>query len=276
MKKIAVITGASSGMGYQFALQIDKNYKTIDEVWLIARRRERLEELSREMDKPCVIISEDINDKTFPDTLLKMLKKETVKIKMLVNCAGYGMIGAVGTVDMEMETGMIDTNCKALTMMCILAMPYMADNSRIINLASSAAFMPQPYFTTYAATKSYVLSFSRAFNREVKAKGIVVTAVCPGPVDTEFFTIAESKTKRAWFKKFFMASPEAVVAKALKDSVSKKELSVYGSSMKGLLIFTKLVPHKIMLDFYGKMKRHVENEENNEKHNEEHNKENNG
>ena len=75
MKKIAVITGASSGMGYQFALQIDKNYKTIDEVWLIARRRERLEELSREMDKPCVIISEDINDKTFPDTLLKMLKE---------------------------------------------------------------------------------------------------------------------------------------------------------------------------------------------------------
>ncbi len=211
MKRIAIITGASSGMGLEFALQIDNMFRTIDEIWLIARRRERLEALAEQLDKPSMIICDDINDDSFQYTFQKMLKQENVKIKLLVNCAGYGIIGSVGSEATEVETGMIDTNCKALSTICMTAMPYMSYNSRIINLASSAAFMPQPYFATYAATKSYVLSFSRALNRELKSKGIVVTAVCPGPVIQKFFVIAESR-QNAHGLKVFMASAEQVVS----------------------------------------------------------------
>lgn len=252
MKKIAVITGASSGMGRQFALKIDKKFNSIDEIWLIARRMSFLEDVRGEINKPCRIICEDIADPTFKYYFAKILRQENVEIKMLVNCAGYGVIGEADREAVEVEVGMVDTNCSGLTVVTLTAIPYMAANSRIINLASSAAFLPQPYFAIYAATKSYVLSFSRALRRELAGRDIVVTAVCPGPVDTEFFAIAEKGESRAWFKDITMALPDEVVEQALTDAVNKKEISVYGIPMKLFRCFTKLVPHKIILDCYAK------------------------
>ena len=172
---------------------------------------------------------------------------------MLVNCAGYGIIGEADSEAIEVEVGMAETNCCGLAVTTLVAIPYMSSNSRIINIASSAAFLPQPYFAMYAATNSFVLSFSRALRRELMDRGIVVTAVCPGPVDTEFFAIAEKGTKRAWFKEFAMASADEVVEQALMDSINKKELSVYGFSMKMFRLMTKIMPHRILLDLYTKM-----------------------
>lgn len=250
MKRIAIITGASSGMGREAALQIDKKFNSIDEIWLIARRKDLLTEVRGEMHHACVLISEDINDSGFKERFYKMLKQENPQIKLLINCAGYGIIGAVNDAAPDVVLGMIDTNCKGLTAITISALPYMTNNSRIINLASSAAFLPQPYFAVYAATKSYVLSFSRGLNYELKKRGIVVTAVCPGPVNTDFFSIAEDNHKKAWFKELFMAEPADVIRQALEDAINKKELSVYGIPMKLFYFFTKIIPHRILMRIY--------------------------
>lgn len=250
MKKIAIVTGASSGMGKEFALKIDRKFSMIDEIWLIARRKERLEELREETNKPCLLIVEDINDSGFKGRFSKMLKQEAPQVKLLINCAGYGIIGAVDDAAPDVVLGMIDTNCKGLTSVTISVLPYMSKNSRIINLASSAAFLPQPYFAVYAATKSYVLSFSRGLNYELKDRDIFVTAVCPGPVATDFFSIAENGHKKAWFKELFMSEPADVINQAMGDAINKKELSIYGMTMKLFYLLTKLVPHRIILKIY--------------------------
>lgn len=250
MKKVAIITGASSGMGREFACMIDKKFHSIDEIWLIARRRERLEELREEINKPCLIVCEDVTEEGFKERFQKMLKQEQPMIKLLVNCAGYGIIGSVERSAPDVILGMVDTNCRGLSAVTITSLPYMAENSRIINIASSSAFLPQPYFAVYAATKSYVLSFSRGLNYELKKRDIHVTAVCPGPVATEFFRIAEDGQRRAWFKDFFMSNPKDVVETAIEDAINKKELSIYGTSMKLFYLLTKLVPHRIILKIY--------------------------
>ena len=150
----------------------------------------------------------------------------------------------------EDELGMIDVNCKALTQITHMCIPYMRKNSRIIQLASSAAFLPQPNFAVYAATKSYVYSFSRALSRELSNRKIYVTSVCPGPVDTPFFDIAEKTGKTLAIKKIAMANAEKVVEKAIRDSFHKKESSVYHPIIKFFEIITKIVPHKILLLIY--------------------------
>lgn len=250
MKHVAIITGASSGIGKEFALKIDRKFNSIDEIWLIARRNDRLEELRYEINKSCKIFCEDITGEGFKDKFVNMLKQEKPNVKMLVNCAGYGIYGNVFEESIEVEKGMIDVNCTALTVVTLATIPYMTKNSRIINMASSAGFLPQPGFSIYAATKSFVLSFSRSLNRELKDKKIYVTAVCPGPVRTEFFTIAEKgKEKPAW-KEMFMADAKDVVKLAIKDSMNKKEVSVYGVTMKLFALITKVLPHKLILDIY--------------------------
>ena len=141
---------------------------------------------------------------------------------------------------------MIDLNCKALTHMTKLCIPYMKKGSRIINIASAAAFCPQPSFGVYAATKAYVLSFSRSLCAELEDDEIFVTAVCPGPVATEFFETAGQKKKNT-VKNAVMARPEAVVKQALLDAKAGKEMSVYGASMKGAEAAAKLLPHRVIL-----------------------------
>lgn len=247
MKRIAIITGASSGMGKEFVYAIDKKYDCIDEIWLIARRRDILDEIREDINKPCLVVCEDITDSGFPQRFKKMLQQEKANIKLLINCAGYGIIGPVEDTALEVSLGMIHTNCTGLTAMIGMAIPYMMKKSRIINLASSAAFVPQPNFAIYAATKSYVLSLSRALNEELRNKEIYVTAVCPGPVATDFFRIAEDGHQRAWFKDLFMSEAKDVVEQALKDSVARKEISIYGNSMKAFYVITNLIPHKILI-----------------------------
>ena len=246
-KKVAVITGASSGMGREFANLIDRELTCIDEIWLIARRRDRLEEVRDEIHKPSLIICSDVSEDSFADYYRKMLKQERAGIKLLINCAGYGIIGSVAETGYDVSVGMVKTNCEGLTTVTQLSLPYMLEKSRIINLASSAAFLPQPDFAIYAASKSYVLSFSRALNVELRERNIFVTAVCPGPVATEFFRIAEDGHKRAWFKDYFMADCYSVVKQALEDSIARKELSIYGTAMKILYILSKIIPHRIIL-----------------------------
>ncbi|MBE5939882.1 MAG: SDR family NAD(P)-dependent oxidoreductase [Lachnospiraceae bacterium] len=247
MKSIAIITGASSGMGKEFAKQIDARFISIDEIWVVARRKDRLEALKTQLATPVRILDYDICKDESIDKINELLASENIRIKMLVNNAGMGLIGNFHTsADFE-QINIIDLNIRALTKLTKICLPYMSYNGRIINIASSAAFLPQPGFAVYAASKSYVLTFSRALARELKDEYIYVTAVCPGPVETEFFEVAEKDNALVWYKKFFMAKSKNVVKKALDDSMARKHVSVYGRSMRIFRILCKIIPHEIII-----------------------------
>ena len=209
--KIAVVTGASSGIGREFARQISQRYGKMDELWIIARRKERLSELEKELRLDVRIFAMDLTNPEDMKQFKEHLEEVKPDIKLLVNCAGYGKVGSFEELDLEEQCGIIDINCKALTMFTGVCLPYISTHSRIINVASAAAFCPQPRFNVYAASKSYVLSFSRALNCELKDRKITVTAVCPGPVDTEFFDIAGDNNNE--FKKKMRVPVDKVVDK---------------------------------------------------------------
>ncbi len=250
---IVIITGASSGIGREFALQMDSFFDNIDEFWLIARRRDRMEEMAESMTHRTRIFALDVTKEL--NSLKQALLRHRAVVRMLINCAGYGIMGSFSEQDADMELGMIRLNCEALTAITHCVLPYMRRNSRIIQMASSAAFLPQPDFAVYAATKSYVLSFSRALREEVKPAGIYVTCVCPGPVDTPFFELAEATGSTLSIKKYTMVTPERVVRLALKDSYNRRSMSVCGLPIKALLVLSKTMPHKVLLDLTNQMKK---------------------
>ena len=180
--KIAVVTGASSGMGREFAVQVSKLYRNLDEIWVVARRTERLEELKKKLTVPVRIFDGDLGRDYIYERIEKSLDQKQAKIRLLVNAAGYGKMGLTEKLDSLDLCGMIQLNCIALTKMTRLCLPYMEWGARVVRVAPAAPFAPQPGFAVYAASKSYVYSFSRALRMELKKHGISVTAVCPGPV----------------------------------------------------------------------------------------------
>lgn len=238
--KIAVITGASSGMGEEFVKQVSR-LTFIDEIWIIARRKQKLEQLAKEINKSVKIIAMDLKLKDNINQLEQILQTENPDIKLLINCAGYGIRKDFMDGTFDEEIGMIEVNCMSLTALTYLCIPYMHKQSRIIQVASAASFLPQAGFAVYSASKSYVLSFSRALNRELKKKHIYVTAVCPGPVDTDFFSISEKGGKMPRYKKFFLAKTEKVVSKAIYDSRRKKSISIYGLPIKLLRVLSRFL-----------------------------------
>ncbi|MBQ4058882.1 MAG: SDR family NAD(P)-dependent oxidoreductase [Lachnospiraceae bacterium] len=247
-KKIAIITGASSGMGREFVRQLNVCLKTIDEIWVIARREERLLELKKSITNIEVkVLSLDICESSDLERLLSLLKSETPEVWLLVNAAGVGRAGRFDEITTNEAVNMVDVNNKALVAVTHMVVPYMVKKSHIIQVASASAFMPQKEFAIYAASKSFVLSFSRALRAELKEKGILVTIVCPGPVDTEFLEISNAGKEQKAMKKLVTAKVEPVVAKALRDAKFGKELSIYGLPMKVVYIASKILPHGLFL-----------------------------
>lgn len=247
---VAIITGASSGMGREFALQIAQGYRSVEEIWLIARRRDRLEQLQKQLlGRRVKIFTLDLMKDEDLQQFGEILEKEKPRVRILVNAAGYGIIGAVQEQTLKDNVGMVDLNCRALTVLTYQVLPYMSEGSGLIQMASSAAFMPQPKFAVYAASKSYVLSFTRALAREVKEQGISVIAVCPGPVKTEFFDIDETYEEVKLYKKVTMAKADKVVRKALLDLKHGKNISVYGIPMKFFRFICKVLPQDWLLQF---------------------------
>lgn len=244
--KIAIVTGASAGMGREFIMQIADRFHGIGEIWAIARREERMQELSALVPVKLRTFPLDLLDERMLLSIQETLFEEKPEVKWLINAAGFGKIGSVGLVSLEDEMGMIELNCKALCAMTHMVLPYLSKNSRIIEFASAASFLAQPHFAIYGATKAFVLSYSRALNEELKPRGIYVTAVCPGPVKTEFFDIAETTGQIPFYKRLVMADPKKVVRLALRDSMMGRSVSVYGITMKAFEILCKLVPHNLI------------------------------
>lgn len=248
MKRIVIVTGASSGIGREFALQYAKLKKDeIDEMWLIARRKEEMQKVAEQCQVPCVLLQGDLQKETVREQLEKLLERTKPKVQLLFNGAGYGKIGKVEENRLRDVEGMTMLNVVALSVVTRMVLPYMEREGAIVNMASAAAFLPQPSFGIYAATKSYVLSFSRALRRECKKNNIHVTAVCPGPVKTEFFTVAQEGKASPWYKKFFYVDCAKMVTYTMKDIQKNKELSIYSLPMKVLYVCSKILPHRLLM-----------------------------
>lgn len=239
---IAIITGASSGMGMEFASQLDSSLNKTDEIWLLARRREPMEELARNMRHKTRVVSIDVTKEKELKQFAEILAIADPRITVLVNCAGIGSHGDFAGQSDEAISDMVQLNIVALTRMTKLCLPYMRRGSKIVQLASGAAFLPQAAFAVYAASKAYVYSLSRALNRELQGRGIRVMAVCPGPVNTPFLEHAYGDSSHlSALKKFTMMKTESVVAKAVMDCKRGKSVSVCGLPMKLLYLATQSV-----------------------------------
>lgn len=253
--RIAVITGASMGLGREFARQIPKCYRSLDEIWLIARNTDKLEEVKQELTSVNGVYCRLYNSDLLQDEVYNHLQRdmEALKpdIRILVNAAGFGKNASVMATDVKILTDMIQLNCQALTRLTSQCIPFMSGGSRIVNLASAAAFAPQPGAAVYAATKAYVLNYSRALGKELAENGIFVTAVCPGPVDTNFFDTAG--TLKIPAKQKLMAKPEQVVRKALLDVRRRRSISIYGAVMKGAKLAVRLSPDRVTDWFMNRM-----------------------
>lgn len=256
---IAVVTGASSGMGREFVLQLG-SYVQVDEIWAIARRKEALEALRAEVSIPVRPICLDLSREESFQALKDLLEAEKPNIRLLVNAAGFGKFGAYHKVDIAEECRMIDLNCKALVAVTRLCLPHMQRGSHILQLDSLSAFQPVPYITTYGATKAFVLSYSRAMNRELKASGIRMMAMNPGWVKTEFFNHAmpTNSGEVQYFNHLYEAAD--VVATGLKDLYrSKKDYSVHGLPIRNQVRLVKLVPHSIVMTIWQNQQKKEKN-----------------
>ena len=247
-KKIAIITGASSGLGSDFARELDR--QSLDEIWLIARREDRLLELASTLKNKAVVISLDLARESSLKKLGQKILREKPDIRYLVNNAGFGSTGSVYELDSDFQIKMIDLNVRALTAITLIAIPWLSKNSSVIQIASSAGFAPMANFAVYAATKSFVLNFTLALSEELKDRGILVNAVCPGPVKTEFF-------QSGGILKIPIHAVESidVVRHALKKTRQGKIISVYGLPIKIYQYIVPLIPVKLLLWATKRMKK---------------------
>lgn len=242
--KIAVITGASSGMGREFVKQLDAQ-NAFDEIWVIARRKDRLESLAAEVKAPIRPICLDLSDKESYDRYGALLAEERPDVAILVNGSGFGKFGTFTEMPLDDQLAMIDLNDKALVAITYLTLPYMKEGGQIYQIDSLSSFQPVPYINVYGATKAFVLSFSRALNVELKKRGIRVMAVCPGWVRTEFFDRAVTDDTITYYNRYFDA--DEVVTRALRDMRKGKDVSVCGFSIRMQVLATKLLPHRLVM-----------------------------
>jgi len=254
---IALITGASSGIGESFVKYVSEDkgiygMGPIDEIWIVARRESRLQDLKERLsDDRIRVVPCDLSSSV--DVISDLLSREDPQIGLLINCAGLGKKGAVADRPASDLKDTLDVNCTSLSVLTRICLPYMVSKSepftrkngpRIINIASSAAFLPQPGFASYAASKAYVVSFSRALDMELRPRGIAVTTVCPGPVRTEFQQVATDGKSGEFtgFRKYVSADPYRLAAASLRASRAGRHMFVYGISQKLLHLVSKIVP----------------------------------
>lgn len=228
MKKVAIVTGASSGIGWEFALHLDKE-EPFDEIWLIARREEKLKELAALLKTPVKTIPLDLCLYESYDEFKAILEAEKPDVRVLVNCAGFGKFGSYKDIEVKDSLLMVDLNARAPIALTEYALPYMKEGARVLQICSTAGFHPVPYLSVYGATKVFLLNYARALNHEVRERKITITAVCPGWTKTPFFDVATNKGEnREVIKYTGMRSAEDIVIKALKGSRKGKDKVILG------------------------------------------------
>ena len=245
--RIAVVTGASAGIGREFVYAIDKE-ESFDEIWVIARRRERLEELAGRCRNRIRPVTLDLSDLKNIGEYRALLEREQPEIALLVNAAGCGVFGPFAEKDLDRQLKSATLNALALTAMCHVSLPYMKEGDRIVNMGSNSAWQPVPYQTVYGASKSYVLNFSRALGRELRPRGIQVMCVCPGWIKTEFQEHARHDDYIRYVDRWY--GPEEVAAQALKDLKKGKTVSILGHPVRRQVRLVKFLPVKLVMDIW--------------------------
>lgn len=246
----ALITGASSGLGQEFAyLLAKKGYDLV----LVARRKEKLEEIAKNVDVDVQIINLDLSSTFNCTKLYNKVKK--LKIDFLINNAGFGLFGEFSETSLERELDMIDLNIKAVhTLTKLFLKDFLEeDKGYILNVASSAAYFSGPLMATYYATKAYVLHLTEAIQEEIKASGkhVYIGALCPGPFDTEFNEVAGVKFKLKSLTKEYVASY------ALECVFASKKIIIPGFKMRTVIVFGKLLPRRLSthINYYNQQRK---------------------
>lgn len=250
---IAIVTGASSGMGREFVSQLAARGE-YESIWAVARRAERLEALKEEV--PLVRpLPADLTDPASVAGLLALLAEEKPRVAVLVNASGYGRFGSHEEIPTDDELNMIDLNVKALVALTEGVLPYMAEGSRIIELGSLSAFQPMPYLNVYAAGKAFVLSYSRGLNAELRPRGITVTVLCPGWVRTEFFNSADATSPTAVTNRSPLYEADFVVRKGLRAAFRGKDLCVPGAAPRLIAFWSHRLPFGLVARVWEKIRR---------------------
>lgn len=255
----ALITGASAGIGREFARQLAGRAGS---VVLVARRRERLEQLGNELTKSnpnlnVHVYDVDLADKAQVDALIDSLARDKIDIDLLINNAGLGDSGPFATSDPERIDQIIQVNMSALTLLTRKLLPPMIARKRgaILNVSSSAGFLPIPGFAIYAASKAYVTSFSEAIFSELRGTGVSVCALCPGPVHTEFNDVAQRPGEaRDRSPEFVYVPVEQVVRDALAAVEADRPLVIPGFLMKVGMFLVRMTPMSILRRFSSKQR----------------------
>ena len=245
--KVALITGASAGLGKEFLKALPEAFPEIEEYWLVSRNRDKLLEAARLVPKQCRVFPLDLTRDESYGKLSCYFAEFQPEITLLVNNSGCGFLGDVGEGELSRQVQMIDLNLKGLTAVTHLAIPYMPAGGHVLNVSSIASFCPNPRMTVYSATKSYVTAFTLGIGEELKKRGITATAVCPGPMDTDFITAGGIKGNSKTFDILPYCDPEKVAKGAL--AAAERGQSVYTPTVfyKFYRVMAKLTPVKLMM-----------------------------
>lgn len=247
--KIAVITGASSGIGREFVYAVDSE-RGFDEIWVIARREDRLLELQCRCRNKIRAIPLDLSDEADIEKYARLLTEEKPELELLVNAAGCGVFGPFEEKELDRLLNSVKLNSMALTAMCHVSLPYMKKGSSIINLGSNSSWQPVPYQAVYGASKSYVLSLSRAIGKELEPRGISVMCVCPGWIKTEFQATAHHDEYIRYVDRWY--EPCEVAQQAMKDLKKGKSVSILGAPVRRQVRLVKHLPVGLVMKIWCK------------------------
>ena len=250
MKKIAIVTGASSGIGKEFFLSLNSKKEELDELWVIARSEEKLKSLQAETTIPLRVFPLDLSTTESTEALEKAFAEEKPAIQYLICASGFGRFSAIADDENAVLQNMVDLNCRSIVGVTRAAYPYIAKGGLVMLIASVAAFQPIPYIATYAASKAFVLSYGRALNKELrKSNGARCLCVCPFWTKTAFFDRAITPDEKTVVKKYVaMYTPDQIVKRAWKDAKKKnRDVSICGAKAKGQTLLVKLLPHKLVM-----------------------------
>jgi short-subunit dehydrogenase len=250
LRKVALITGASAGLGVEFARQLSaQGHRLV----LAARRKDRLDTLAKELGNARAVAI-DLSKKDAAAKLIADIEANSETVDLLVNNAGFGLIGRFAELDGMRERQMIDLNVGALTDLCRAVAPGMIDrkSGAILNVASTAAFQPGPKMAVYFATKAFVLSLSEALHEELKPHGIKVSCLCPGPTRTEFGEVA-GFSGNGLFDRVAMSAP-AVVTTGLSGLSRNRAVVVPGLINKTVAISGRFAPRAWVRKIAGAIK----------------------
>lgn len=245
MKKIAIVTGASGGMGQVFVRELAK--ETLDEIWIIGRNEQRLLALKNEFGERIISVCKDLTKNEDILSFSDLLKKQNPSVMWLINNAGIARMAPSKEFSYSEIEQTIGLNCKAPAVLINICIPFMEKGAKILNVSSASAFQPVPFINLYAATKAFERSYSRALNAELKSYGITVTAVCPSWVDTDMLS-KEINGKKVRFPG--IAAPERVVEKALKDAKKGRDMSICSLYVKCQHLNVKLLPQRLTMKIW--------------------------